>query len=63
MGISTKKNIPPDQADRHYKVGANYSPRAVHPKTLPSPTDPVLLRAEALDAILPFYRRDQLAAF
>ncbi len=35
------------------------------PKALPSPADPVLLRAEeldALDAILPFARRDQLAA-
>ncbi|GAC1045923.1 site-specific integrase [Rhizobium sp. No.120] len=34
------------------------------PKALPSPADPVLLRAEeldALDAILPFARRDQLA--
>ncbi|SCB49687.1 site-specific integrase [Rhizobium multihospitium] len=34
------------------------------PKTLPSPADPVLQRAEeldALDAILPFARRDQLA--
>ncbi len=34
------------------------------PKTLPSPADPVLSRAEeldALDAILPFARRDQLA--
>ncbi len=35
------------------------------PKALPSPADPVLQRAEeldALDAILPFARRDQLAA-
>jgi integrase len=35
------------------------------PNPLPSPADPVLLRAEeldALDAILPFDRRDQLAA-
>jgi len=35
------------------------------PKALPSPADPVLARAEeldALDAILPFARRDQLAA-
>jgi integrase len=34
------------------------------PKALPSPTDPLLRRAEeldALDAILPFARRDQLA--
>ena len=34
------------------------------PKALPSPADPVLQRAEeldALDAILPFARRDQLA--
>ncbi|AVA23940.1 site-specific integrase [Rhizobium sp. NXC24] len=36
----------------------------LEPKTLPSPADPVLARAEeldVLDAILPFARRDQLA--